>query len=110
MSLEEPFWEGLAAMAAARGESVAAVVAGIDRARHAEGNLSAAVRVAVLGSPSWMRPLIDERAAAGNASGALKLDWLWSIATERACPSWRQATLSPPGPLEAVGGPHVPVG
>lgn len=52
VSLEEPFWAGLAEMAAARGESVAAVVAGIDRARHAEGNLSAAVRVAVL---KWYR-------------------------------------------------------
>jgi predicted DNA-binding ribbon-helix-helix protein len=52
VSLEEPFWAGLAEMATARGESVAAVVAGIDRARHAEGNLSAAVRVAVL---EWYR-------------------------------------------------------
>lgn len=52
ISLEEPFWEALAEMAAARKSSVAAVVASIDRGRADGTNLSAAVRVAVL---AWYR-------------------------------------------------------
>jgi predicted DNA-binding ribbon-helix-helix protein len=52
ISIEEPFWDGLAEMAAARKSSVAAVVASIDRSRAAGTNLSAAVRIAVLG---WYR-------------------------------------------------------
>jgi predicted DNA-binding ribbon-helix-helix protein len=52
ISLEEPFWEALAEMADARKSSVAAVVASIDRTRAEGTNLSAAVRVAVLG---WYR-------------------------------------------------------
>jgi len=52
ISLEDPFWDGLAEIAAARRSSVAAVVASIDRGRHANTNLSAAVRVTVL---DWYR-------------------------------------------------------
>ncbi len=46
ISLEAEFWEGLRALAAARGLSVAALVAEIDEAR--VGNLSSALRLAVL--------------------------------------------------------------
>jgi predicted DNA-binding ribbon-helix-helix protein len=52
ISLEEPFWDGLAEMAAARKSSVAAIVASVDRNRTAGTNLSAAVRMAVL---AWYR-------------------------------------------------------
>jgi predicted DNA-binding ribbon-helix-helix protein len=52
ISLEDPFWDGLAAIAASRRQSVAAVVASIDRGRPAGTNLSAAIRVAVL---DWYR-------------------------------------------------------
>jgi len=46
VSLEEPFWRELAAIAAARGCSVAATIGEIDAAR--EGNLSSALRLFVL--------------------------------------------------------------
>ena len=52
ISLEDPFWDGLAEIAAARRSSVAAVVATIDRTRAPSTNLSAAVRVAIL---DWYR-------------------------------------------------------
>jgi predicted DNA-binding ribbon-helix-helix protein len=52
VSLEEPFWQALAEIAAARKQSVAAVVASIDRGRQAKTNLSAAIRVYVL---DWYR-------------------------------------------------------
>ena len=52
VSLEDPFWEALAEMAAAHKQSVAGVIAAIDQARPAERNLSAAVRIAVL---EWYR-------------------------------------------------------
>jgi len=52
ISLEAPFWDGLAEIAAARRTSVAAVVASIDRGRVDGTNLSAAVRIAVL---DWYR-------------------------------------------------------
>lgn len=52
ISLEEPFWEALAEIAAERKASMAAVVAGIDGARQGRGNLSAAVRIYVL---EWYR-------------------------------------------------------
>jgi predicted DNA-binding ribbon-helix-helix protein len=52
ISIEEPFWDGLAEMAAARKASLAAVVAQIDRTRPEGTNLSAAVRIAVL---AWYR-------------------------------------------------------
>ncbi len=46
VSLEEPFWAELTAIAAARGTSVAALIGEIDRARN--GNLSSALRLFVL--------------------------------------------------------------
>ncbi len=49
ISLEEPFWDELRALAAARGEPVAALVARIDAGR-GEANLSSAIRVFVLES------------------------------------------------------------
>ncbi|HVY20837.1 MAG TPA: ribbon-helix-helix domain-containing protein [Bauldia sp.] len=52
ISIEEPFWDGLAEMAAARKSSVAAIVASVDRTRPGNTNLSAAVRIAVL---AWYR-------------------------------------------------------
>ena len=48
ISLEEPFWTALADIAARSGRSIAAVIAEIDRARGADGNLSSAIRVFVL--------------------------------------------------------------
>lgn len=52
ISLEDPFWQGLAEIAAARRASIASVVASIDRGRPDGTNLSAAIRVAVL---DWYR-------------------------------------------------------
>lgn len=49
VSLESPFWEALAEIAAARQQSLAALVAGIDRERDPATNLSSAIRVFVLG-------------------------------------------------------------
>lgn len=46
VSLEEPFWDALRDLAAARGLSAAALIAEIDAAR--DGNLSSAIRVYVL--------------------------------------------------------------
>ena len=51
ISLENPFWEALAEIAAARGVSVAAQVGEIDHDRGAM-NLSAAIRTYVL---AWYR-------------------------------------------------------
>ena len=51
VSLENPFWEALAEIAAARGVSVAAQVGEIDHDRGAM-NLSAAIRTYVL---AWYR-------------------------------------------------------
>jgi predicted DNA-binding ribbon-helix-helix protein len=47
VSVEEPFWAELKRVAAARGMSVAALVAEIDRGRKRQ-NLSSAIRVFVL--------------------------------------------------------------
>jgi predicted DNA-binding ribbon-helix-helix protein len=52
VSLEDPFWDALAEIAAARRLSVAGVVAAIDRGRPSGHNLSAAIRVAIL---DWYR-------------------------------------------------------
>lgn len=46
VSLEEPFWDALRDVAAARGVSTAALIAEIDADR--DGNLSSAIRVYVL--------------------------------------------------------------
>ena len=48
VSLEDAFWEELAAIASARGLSLNALVAEIDHARAAPGNLSSALRLHVL--------------------------------------------------------------
>ena len=48
VSLEAPFWEALAEIAAAEGKSLAALVAEIDRNRDPATNLSSAIRVFVL--------------------------------------------------------------
>lgn len=47
VSLEAPFWDALGELARARGLSVQALVAAIDRSR-GESNLSSAIRVHVL--------------------------------------------------------------
>lgn len=52
ISLEEPFWQALAEIAAVKSMSVAALVVEIDRARVAELNLSSAIRLFVL---DWFR-------------------------------------------------------
>jgi predicted DNA-binding ribbon-helix-helix protein len=48
ISLEDGFWEELAVIAQARRLSLNALVAKIDRARGASGNLSSALRLYVL--------------------------------------------------------------
>jgi len=52
VSVEEPFWHALADIAAAKGMSVTAVTAEIDRKRSAGTNLSSAIRLYVL---DWYR-------------------------------------------------------
>ncbi|MDB5647893.1 ribbon-helix-helix domain-containing protein [Methylobacterium sp.] len=47
VSLEEPFWEALRAIAAARGQSVQTLIGTIDAGREGQ-NLSSAIRVFVL--------------------------------------------------------------
>ena len=47
VSLEEPFWEALRAVATARSQSVQALIGAIDAGRGAQ-NLSSAIRVFVL--------------------------------------------------------------
>ncbi|MBO3760793.1 ribbon-helix-helix domain-containing protein [Ciceribacter sp. L1K22] len=48
LSLEEPFWQELKAIASDRGLSLAALVAEIDETREASTNLSSALRLHVL--------------------------------------------------------------
>jgi predicted DNA-binding ribbon-helix-helix protein len=50
LSLEDGFWDELAAIAEARGLSLNSLVAEIDHARAAPGNLSSALRLYVLDS------------------------------------------------------------
>ena len=52
ISLEEPFWQALAEIAAAKRMSLAGLVVEIDRTRPAEVNLSSAIRLFVL---DWFR-------------------------------------------------------
>lgn len=61
ISLEDPFWQALGEIAAARGASVAALVADIDGARPDGANLSAAIRIFVL---DWYRQPARRRPAA----------------------------------------------
>ena len=56
ISLEPPFWDALAEIAAGRGMSVAALVAEIDRSRPDDTNLSAALRMFAL---DWYRRPAD---------------------------------------------------
>jgi predicted DNA-binding ribbon-helix-helix protein len=51
ISLEDPFWRRLKALAAERSQSLSALVAEIDASR-ANANLSSAIRVYVLASAS----------------------------------------------------------
>ncbi len=51
-SLEQPFFEELATIAGARGQTLATLVAEIDAARPREANLSSALRIFVL---DWVR-------------------------------------------------------
>ncbi|HET7715578.1 MAG TPA: ribbon-helix-helix domain-containing protein [Bauldia sp.] len=51
VSIEDPFWEALGEIAAARGISVTAVIAEIDE-RRGSANLSSAIRLHVL---DWYR-------------------------------------------------------
>jgi predicted DNA-binding ribbon-helix-helix protein len=51
-SLEQAFFDELQAIAAARGQKLAALIAEIDAARPREANLSAALRVFVL---DWVK-------------------------------------------------------
>lgn len=67
VSLEEPFWRGLAEIAALRGVSIAGLVAEVDQARPARSNLSSALRVYVL---DWYRSGAASRPAAGRAAAA----------------------------------------
>ena len=48
LTLEEPFWRALRAIAAQRGLSLNALIGSVDAARH--GNLSSALRLLVLDS------------------------------------------------------------
>jgi predicted DNA-binding ribbon-helix-helix protein len=50
IALEDAFWDELSALANARNLSLSALVAEIDRARKAPGNLSSALRLHVLGA------------------------------------------------------------
>lgn len=54
VSLEAPFWDALAEIAARRGKSINALIADIDRDRR--GNLSSAIRVFVLEAVGTDRP------------------------------------------------------
>ena len=62
ISLEEPFWEGLRAIAAAKGMSVQALVGEIDSGR-GEQNLSSAIRVTVLRAA--LEGVLDRKADLG---------------------------------------------
>ncbi len=56
ISLEAPFWEALAEIAAGRNMSVAALITEIDRGRGSDSNLSAALRIFAL---DWYRRPAD---------------------------------------------------
>ncbi len=48
VTLEDPFWEELQALARAQNTTLSALVAEVDRAKGARGNLSSALRLHVL--------------------------------------------------------------
>ncbi|MET0599715.1 MAG: ribbon-helix-helix domain-containing protein [Mesorhizobium sp.] len=61
-SLEQPFLDELAAMAAARGQPLAALVADIDASRPRDTNLSSALRLAAL---AWVKAGAESAGATG---------------------------------------------
>ena len=66
ISLEEAFWKGLKAIAAADQRSLASLVADIDATR-AQANLSSAIRVFVLERLCSKNPIGDERSLAAGS-------------------------------------------
>jgi len=58
VSLEQPFWQALAEIAAARATSISALVTDIDRRRQPGTSLSAALRLFVL---DWHRSRANGR-------------------------------------------------
>jgi predicted DNA-binding ribbon-helix-helix protein len=52
VSIEQPFWQALGEIAAARNAGLATIIAEIDRSRPAGTNLSSAIRLYVL---DWFR-------------------------------------------------------
>jgi predicted DNA-binding ribbon-helix-helix protein len=65
IALEPPFWEGLEALAAERGMSLAALVREIDETRDTT-NLSSSVRLAVL---AWYRERAEISSAKAETAG-----------------------------------------
>ncbi len=61
-SLEKPFFDELAAMAAARGQPLSALVAEIDASRPRDTNLSSALRLAAL---AWVKSGTTSAGATG---------------------------------------------
>lgn len=57
VSIEQPFWQALGEIAAARNLSLAAMIAEIDRERPEAANLSSAIRLAVL---DWYRARVQQ--------------------------------------------------
>jgi len=58
VSVEEPFWQALAEIAAAQRKTMTTLIAEVDRDRPAGVNLSSAIRLAVL---AWYRDDKPER-------------------------------------------------
>lgn len=65
-SLEQPFLEELRAIAAARGVTLAALIAEVDGERPREANLSSALRIFVL---EQAKRKSADREASGNSGG-----------------------------------------
>ncbi|HYC05595.1 MAG TPA: ribbon-helix-helix domain-containing protein [Azospirillaceae bacterium] len=65
VTLEEPFWDALKEIAAAKGLSLNALVEEIDRTR--EGNLSSAIRVYALG---WFKERPGSAAGVRPSTGS----------------------------------------
>lgn len=65
ISIEDPFWQALQEIAAARAMSLPALVAEIDGARESGVNLSSAIRLAVL---AWYRRNAGEAGTADTKS------------------------------------------
>lgn len=67
VSLEAPFWDALAEIAAEAGRSQSALIVEIDRDREPSTNLSAAIRLFIL---SWYRARANTAASAADDSPA----------------------------------------